>query len=294
MAKKGPVNQWHFSHDASPDNGPAEECEISFLVSCRQFIADAARAGELPDITTPPVIYFGKEYRGSTVLTDIRWSDGISNFDLSGSIGDFQLHIYLSYPGRESPVLPENRDKSGFLEINLEPIQKAIDHEMRDGRNIIGQARDLFTKAGEKMLFGVTPYFTSRWIAHPLDNHPDILAEKARRTEKQGDWQTMPAGGIKDRRHELFDTRYYECVEPPALIDPVDPKEQMLFSGRETRYPRGYQGLTETEKELADKNPEQFIHMVRGFQKAGFSEDEACVKAGIHLLVKVRTGGKGD
>lgn len=52
-------------------------------------------------------------------LTGVQWREGISNFDLTATVGELVLHLCLSYPGRESPVLPENRGKAGFLEINL-------------------------------------------------------------------------------------------------------------------------------------------------------------------------------
>jgi len=296
VARKGTVNQWHFSHDSTPESGPAEECEISFLVSCRQFIADAAKAGELPDITTPPVAYFGKQYRDSTALTGVQWREGISNFDLTATVGEFDLHLYLSYPGRESPVLPENRGKAGFLEINLQLIQKAIDHELRDGRNIIGQARDLFMSGGEVLFFGMAPYFSARWICHPLERHPDVLAEKLRQEEaaklqaaKMADWQRMPDGPGKDLRRHWVGARHFECVEP-APEEPATVLEPVQISERETRYPKGYQGLTDDEKALADKHADLFGQLVQGFQSEGFSEEKACVKAAIQLMVRVRTG----
>lgn len=292
VAKKGAVNQWHFSHDATPDSGPAEECEISFLVSCRQFIADAAKVGELQDITTPPVAYYGKQYRGSTALKGVQWREGISNFDLTATIGEFQLHLYLSYPGRESPVLPEYRDKSGFLEINLQPIQKAIDHQLRDGRNIIGQAHDLFTSGGGLLIIGFEPYFSARWIYHPLEKHPDVLAEKQRQTEKEErraaqalDWQLMPAGSGKEHRRLWLGARDFETS---ASVSSATAKEPLQISERETRYPKGYQGLTDDEKVLVSKHAEEFSQLVSEFQSKGFSEEKAGVKAAIQIMVMKR------
>ncbi|WP_440201854.1 competence protein CoiA family protein [Alloalcanivorax venustensis] len=286
VAKKGSVNQWHFSHDSIPSSRPTEECEISFLVSCRQFITDAAIAGDIPDIVTPPVEYFGKSYRHSRALTGVQWQEGVSNFDISTTIGAFQLHVYLSYPGRESPVLPENRHKAAFLEIDIQPIQKAIEHQSRDGRNVIGQARDLFTSGGSLFFFGLERYLAGRWIYHPFECHPDVVAERNRRKEQAADLRLMPAGPGKDFRREHPMTTKTPAPTGEVSEEAVEPGRALK---RETRYPKGYKGLTEAEKKLAHEHAHEFGLLVEKYQESGLDEQKACVKAAVELMVKERT-----
>jgi len=101
------------------------------------------------------------------------------------------------------------------------------------------------------------PRISACWICHPLERHPDVLAEKQRlekveklRVLKMADCQRMPDGPGKDlRRHS------------PMM------KRRLLTSMRTFLRSR-----------------------VKGFQSEGFSEDKACVKAAIQLMVRVRTG----
>lgn len=297
VAKKGAVNQWHFSHDPAPSSGPVEECEISFLVSCRQFIIDAALAGDLPEITTPPVVFYGKQYRAGTALSGVNWHKGISNFDLSATIGRFHLHLYLSYPGRESPVLPEDRKGAAFLEIDLQPIQQAIDHQLRDGRNIIEQAHDLFKSGGGLLIIGPEPYFPCSWIYHHLEEHDDVRAArqhqiklKEREAIRYEDLRLMPDGPGKDLRRQWIGGGVYGDL---GSAGDISPPEKLEISVRETRYPRGYQGLTNAEKALVDKYPKSFSKLAEKFQGEGLGEEESCVKAAIELMVRLRTGKMG-
>lgn len=292
QAKKGSVNQWYFSHDPNPDNSPSEECEISFLVSCRQFIIDAAIAGDLPDITTPPVIYFGKEYRESRSFTSLKWRRGTSNFDLSTTIESAQLHVYLSYPGRESPVIPEKPGKAGFLEIDIQPIQKAIDHKLRDGKNVLAQTRELFTAGGGLLFFGPDSFFIGRWVYHPLEDSRDIVAEKKRREAYAAELRSMPVGPGRD-----FRKKYNIGLNEQPLIEGASHTHNCVKPSRpsnnETRYPKGYKGLTEAEKKLARGYPDQFEALVVKHMASGINEEDAKTKAAIELMAKVRTGRLG-
>lgn len=178
QARQGGVYEWHFSHDSSPGNTPGVECDISFHVCCRQFIIESALAGKLPSLMTPGLSISHELSDGVTRAQRVArpllhealiWGKGISNFDLAVNVNGYGLHVYFSYPGRESPAIPEGERKAGFLKIKITPIKKAIERDKRYGKNILEQADILFKGEGFK-----------QWLLHPRVKTQAFKEEKAK------------------------------------------------------------------------------------------------------------------
>lgn len=182
IARQGDKNEWHFGHDSTPEHHPEKECEISFWVCCRQFIVDCAVEGLLPRFTTPSIWLTQRYNRNATDLSDIDWHrSDITNYDLMTTICDFTLHLYLSYENRENPITPgpgTSSDKSGFLALSIQSLEKDIEHHARLGNGILKQAKLLFedSKAGVK-----------RWLRHPLECRESVKAdiEREEREERE-------------------------------------------------------------------------------------------------------------
>ncbi len=172
LARKGEANQWCFAHDGNAGERPDEECDISFHVCCRQFIIEAALNGDLRGFVTPEHFFCLKVSDGEQVRVQVAkgnqyeelcWERGLNNFDLAAKIKNRYIHLYLAYPNRESPQLPDSPSRDGFLKVDIQPIKHAIDMDNRQGQNVLAQARDLF----------LTCDFKS-WLYHPRVEDPDF------------------------------------------------------------------------------------------------------------------------
>lgn len=176
QARKGDKNAWCFSHDPAPGEVPNEKCDISFLVSARQFIADAALSGDLPNFTTTkafavstvtadipgldkrylPTDQVSVKLSDQKSFKDIQWEKGPGNYELSLVLPGTKIHIYLAYPGKNSPELPDSSDPNGYLLLDIRTLEAEYDASGGVELSIVGLARDLFVGTEHK-----------QWIHHP-------------------------------------------------------------------------------------------------------------------------------
>jgi len=186
QARKGKKNNWCFSHDPTPDDVPGIECKISFLVSARQFITDAALAGDLPDFTTTrafsetterleiqgtdkndwPSIQVKLKLTEQNIFQNLRWEKGPGHYDLSMVFPERKLHLYLSYPGKDRPELPEKKGRDGYMELDIKSIESGYIDSGSVGLNILTMAKKLFTGTEFK-----------RWIYHPRETENSFQKE---------------------------------------------------------------------------------------------------------------------
>jgi len=178
QARQGSVYEWHFAHDGAPGTTPGVECDISFHVCCRQFIIEAALAGQLSSLMTPGRSISYEVNGGMTraqrvarpmLHENLIWKKGVSNFDIAADVEGYGLHIYFSYPDRESPVIPEGVHEAGFLKIDITPIKKSIERDKRNGQNILEQADVLFREEDCKL-----------WLSHPRLYTKAFIEEKGK------------------------------------------------------------------------------------------------------------------
>ena len=233
IARQGEKNEWHFGHDSTPEHHPQKECEISFWVCCRQFIVDCAVGGLLPSFVTPSIWLTRKYNRGATDLSALDWHrSDITNYDLMATIGDFTLHLYLSYENRENPLTPDpgtRTDKSGFLALSIQSLEKDIDHHSRLGNGILKQARLLFEDRGQ----GV-----KQWLRHPLECLEPVKVdiERERREER---------ARIENERIQR-DKALWEKVEAQARLSQIA-RQMAIESGLRSKQ-------AEAEKAHANHN----------------------------------------
>ena len=148
------------------------------MVSARQFITDAALAGDLPDFTTTrafsetterleiqgidknnwPSVQVKLKLTDQNIFQNLRWEKGPGHYDLSMVFPERKLHLYLSYPGKDRPELPENKGRDGYMELNIKSIESGYIDSESVGLNILTMANKLFTETEFK-----------RWIYHPRE-----------------------------------------------------------------------------------------------------------------------------
>lgn len=176
QARQGSVYEWHFAHDSAPGTTPGVECDISFHVCCRQFIIEAALAGQLSSLMTPSLSISYEIDGGMTraqrvahpvLQENLIWKKGLSNFDIYANVDGYGINVYFSYPDRESPVIPEHEIGAGFLKVDITPIKKSIEEDKRNGQSILEQADSLFKEEGHK-----------RWLSHPRTHTRAFSEEK--------------------------------------------------------------------------------------------------------------------
>lgn len=271
VAKKGDVKEWHFAHDSNPDRGPLKECETSFLPSCRQFIIASALSGEITTLSTPPYILYNEEITTGRILENLEWEKGVNNFDLLTHVNDRGLHIYFSYPGRKSPAPPKITNNDGFLEISILEIERSIDNRVCDGRNILRQAIELFRDNSSQY-----------WIHHPLVN-----SDRANAVRERLDNVKIENERIRNNKPHLHNKS--DPIKTKDLTSKHDIKDYPFeLLGKVTTYPKGYQGLTDSEKDVIKSNPETFRELQADFIRNGNKEESATIKAAAILMIRAQ------
>ncbi|WP_323774465.1 hypothetical protein [Alcanivorax sp.] len=271
VAKKGDVKEWHFAHDSNPDRGPLRECETSFLPSCRQFIIASALSGEITTLSTPPYILYNEEITTGRVLENLEWKKGANNFDLLTHVNDRDLHIYFSYPGRKKPAPPKIMNNDGFLEISILEIERSIDHGVCDGRNILRQAIELFRDNSSQY-----------WIHHPLIN-----SDRANSVKERFNNEKIENERIRENKSRLQNKT--NPIKTKDLTSNHDIKDcPFELPGKVTSYPKGYQGLTDSEKDAIKSNPETFRELQADFIRNGNKEESATIKAAATLMIRAQ------
>lgn len=275
QAKRGEVNVWHFAHDPAPGSLPTTECDISFLVCCRQFIADAALAGDISELTTPPYIRFDEQITKGNRLVDLIWEPGPNNFDLTTRVGNRNLHLYLSYPKREKPVIPSEANEDGYLEIPIQVIEQSIEQHARDGRNILRQAQELFIHQNDH-----------RWLFHPKATSKRVAMAKSRYEAVRGK-EEYREQELSHAKTTLPPPRPLWASRPGSAAKPETPQDASAnpLTGNVTHYPKGYKGLTAKEKAVINASPEQFDRLYQEYKANGATKHQAKIKAIYNLIL---------
>jgi len=300
IARKGEKNEWHFGHDSSPRHQPGQECEISFWVCCRQFIIDCAVSGQLPGFTTPPIRFTERYKRTSTTLSELEWLPSeTGNYDLMARVGDFTLHIYLSYPNRDNPFVPEDEsrnEKAGAVEVSIQSLEKDIDSHARLVNGILKQAKYFF----EADLPGI-----KNWISHPLESLPDVQEdierERVKREAREKEEQELRArmdrekAKAQEQRAKIAQRTVFE----PSVRTIQSEKENKAYSEKVSneikiaisRYPALLKAIEKDKRGNRSKTESTLIFLINRHRKNHQGEQWPSESDLLGLYKRYRSGG---
>lgn len=154
IARHGQKTVWHFAHDPKADDKPYQACELSFFSCCRLYLIERALAGELSSLSLPelvvaerigkyrPILKKGRVNRAQKLEISEYRTDG--PFDLQARLGNHTLAIYIDYPGRLPPDLPED-EFTGVLAVDITQLEARYRRGPERQKRILPVLQSLFS-----------------------------------------------------------------------------------------------------------------------------------------------------
>ena len=252
QARKGSKNIWCFAHDPLPGETPDVECDISFLVSARQFIADSAIAGDLPDFTTAeaylvdvvaleipgidsqywPSKEVSVKLTDSTFFQNVSWEKGPGHYDLTLVLPNSNIHLYLAYPGKNSPEIPQSKTSDGYFLLNIKSLETSYQARKSIQDTILTMAHDLFLGSEHK-----------EWVYHPRQDSQSFQ-EKVHTTKAEAKNQLkIEFESRHSRKHK--DGRPLQAKNDPKELDSFENVDLEQLDSNELAASRRFPALFE-------------------------------------------------
>ena len=212
IARQGNVREWHFAHHSRTAGASIErECEYSFFVSVR-LMAKQLLGSEFtvslpayygpthPPLYAPPregTFRFLVTQASQIVLQNLRTDASLAGvtIDISGKVGEYELAIYLTHPGRPiSEALGEEASRShGVIALSLDRTRalfRALRRRTESYRSVLTHflANDIASKT---------------WVYHPRYRQVEqkaLIALKATQNHQLGRQILTPPDTMQIRR----------------------------------------------------------------------------------------------
>lgn len=175
VANQGSQKQWHFSHDPRAEYRPNKTCESSFESTCRLFVIDRLKSGDILAIMTPALdeaAGVDKERRRSPKLRkDLQFTDSSEYGDVKAELRSgekkYTLEVFIDYPGRTRPESPKAPDSTGVMSFSVEEVRRRC-LAGSPGRQVLAEiVMAVFAEDGAG----------KKWLYHPLIRKPEPVPE---------------------------------------------------------------------------------------------------------------------